>query len=121
MSAIAPLAAPVPDHASGTYFSPEQWKTLLSIMDAIIPSLKRESIAPPEINVQSVRDVQYNAAVDHSREKVKDLPADDVLDEFMSEKPSDCPGFEDLLSRTLIDYSREDARKGLAFVLSSLK
>lgn len=122
LEAIAPLAAPLPDPPAGDAFTPAQWTTLLAIMDTIVPAIHRESVTPSSTStVQAVPDVQYNAVVHEVREKVKDLPKDDELDGYYSERASQCPGFEDLLKRTLVDYSRSDARKGLALVLSTLK
>lgn len=58
---------------------------------------------------------------DDLKKKMLSKPTDVQLDEYFSEKPSENPEFQDLLRRTLIHYSREDARKGLAFLMSALK
>jgi hypothetical protein len=43
------------------------------------------------------------------------------LDEYLSEKPSANPEFQELLKRSLLHFSREEARKKLAFLMSALK
>lgn len=39
----------------------------------------------------------------------------------MDERASDSADFQEMVKRTLCHYAREDARKGLALVLSALK
>lgn len=120
---LAPLAAPLPDGpASDAYFTTEQWITLMAIMDAVIPSITRGSGSEIEGKSQlSVKDEEYTAAVEHLRENVVDAPEEMVLEEYLREKPSDSPAFQGLLRRLLIHYTPEEARKGLGFVLSTLK
>jgi len=43
------------------------------------------------------------------------------LDEYLDEKPSNNPRFQALLQRILSVFAPEDSRKGLSFVLSTLK
>lgn len=122
LEAIAPLASPLPDPPAGEAFTADQWATLLAIMDTVIPTIHRDSVSAASTpTVHAIPEVKYNAGIHHARENVVDLPKDDVLDEYLAERPSQCPGFEDLLKRTLVEYSRSDARQGLALVLSALK
>lgn len=121
MDALAPLPVPLPEGPSEKYFTDEQWTTLMAIMDTVIPSVRRESASGNKTSQLTVPDVEYNAAVDHLKETVVNAPESESLDEYLDEKPSDNPAFHGLLRRTLIQYTRDDARKGLAFILSALK
>jgi 3-methyladenine DNA glycosylase AlkD len=121
IEALAPLAAPLPDPPVGEAFTPEQWTILLAIMDAVIPSVRRETDAGDKISQYTITDVEYNKTVDHLKRTVVDTPDSQSLEEYFLERPSENPRFQDLLKRTLVVYSREDVRKGLAFVLSALK
>jgi hypothetical protein len=118
---LAPLANPLPDAPAGEPFTSEQWTTLMSIMDTVIPSIRREAAPSNTLSHQSISDVQYNAIVGGLETTLAHPPDGKSLDTFLDEKPSDNAEFQDLLKRSLLLYAREDARKGLAFILSALK
>lgn len=121
MAILAPLANPLPSPPSGEAFTPEQWTTLMAIMDTVIPSVRRQSVqANPRTSI-SIPDVQYSSAIDHIKTSVSEAPSSEELDKYMDERPSENKAFEDVLKRTLIHYARDDVRKGLIFVLSALK
>lgn len=120
---VLPLASPLPDSPKDDAYTNEQWRTLLAIMDTIVPSIRRESQSATCENVgqQTISEERYNAAVANLKNLVKNMPDSESLDQYLDEKPSDSPVFVDLLKRVLIQYTREDARKGLGLVLSALK
>lgn len=121
IGALAPLATPLPDAPADQFFTDAQWITLMAIMDTVIPSVHRESVASNRPSQLAVADEEYNAAVRDLKNSVVDAPQGEALDTYLQEKPSDNPQFHELLKRTLIHYSKDDARKGLAFILSALK
>jgi hypothetical protein len=118
---LAPLAVALPDPPNEQFFTDEQWRTLMAIMDTVIPSIRRESMSGHEVDKLTVRDVEFTAAMDHLKKNVVDAPDSEALQEYLAERPSDNAAFQDMLRRSLVQYSPEDARKGLAFVLSTLK
>lgn len=95
----------------------------MALMDTVIPSVKRESVATSKsrLDEELIPDTIYNTAVHHLRRNVVNAPSEVQLDEYLAEKPSDSPEFHELVKRTLIQFSREDSRKGFAFLLSALK
>jgi hypothetical protein len=121
LGVLAPLAAPLPDGPSDQFFTDEQWTTLMAIFDTVIPSVRRESTTGNKTSQLVVLDVEYNAAVDDLENIVVNAPDSRSLDKYLGEKPSDNPAFQDVLKRALIQYTRDDGRKGLAFILSALK
>jgi hypothetical protein len=121
MELLAPLANPLPDQPPGDPFTEDQWKILMAIMDTIIPSIRRETTTSNKIAQLTVSDVQYNTAVDHLKNTVVNPPTNESLDEYLDERPSANPRFQPLLKRYLGQYAPEDAKKGLSFVLSTLK
>jgi len=124
MEILAPLATPLPEPPAGEAFTSDQWQILMSIMDTIIPSIRRESLASDGLSNLNIPDEKYNATVVRLKKAtVASLDALDVksLENYLDEKPSDNPDFQDLLKRVLVHFAREDARKGLAFILSTLK
>jgi len=118
---LAPLAVGLPEGPVEPYFTPEQWTTLLAILDTVVPSIRRETTTNKKNSQLTVSDVEYNAAVDHLRSNLVNPPDSESLDEYLDERPSDNPHFQSLLKRYLINYAPDDARSGLAFILSTLK
>ncbi|KAK6585594.1 hypothetical protein PZA11_002321 [Diplocarpon coronariae] len=115
------LPALLPDGPSANPFTDANWTTLLAIMDAVLPSIRRES--SPGTASQSrktITDAEFRGVIAYLGETVVDAPDSKALDEFLDERPSEIPRFRELLTRTLGDYVPEDARKGLGIVLATL-
>lgn len=98
----------------------------MSIMDAIIPRIVRQSKAgrlrgKERLNTHIIPEDEYQVAVAHMKENVVNPPDEDTLDAFLAERPSDNAEFQDLLLRQLVHYAREDQRSGLKFILSALR
>lgn len=119
--ALAPLATPLPDGPTELPFSELQWMTLMAIMDTVIPSIRGETTTNNKITQLTISDVEYNETVHHLKKTLVNSPDSESLDEYLDEKPSDNPRFQALLQRTLSVFAREDARRGLSFILSTLK
>ncbi|KAI9740775.1 MAG: hypothetical protein M1818_004740 [Claussenomyces sp. TS43310] len=121
MKTIAPHASPLPEGPAKEYFTAGQWLALMSIMDTVIPSIHRESPTANNTLPQLVlTDKQYHAAVKRLKGAAVIPPAHLALDDYLNEKPSDIPAFQDLLLRTLVLYSSEDTRRNTAALLSAL-
>jgi hypothetical protein len=118
---LTPLATPLPEGPAGEVLTAGQWTTLMAIMDAVIPSIRRETTTTDKILQLTVSDVEYNTAVSHLKKTVVDAPDGKSLDEYLDERPSENPRFQELFMRTLAFYVRPDARKELSFLLSTLK
>ncbi len=123
MTSIAPRVVPLPDPPTGDCFTEAQWTTLFSIMDTVIPSLQRESAGTELLSQSSglLPDEEYDTMIDNLKKTLLSNPTDAQLDEYLSEKPSANPEFQELLKRSLLHFSREEARKKLAFLMSALK
>ncbi|KAA8576967.1 hypothetical protein EYC84_006993 [Monilinia fructicola] len=117
---VAPLVAPLPDAPEGEYFTDLQWSTLMAIMDTVVPSVHKASITNDPSSQLSVPDEEYNTAMTQMRKSVASPPSNEAVEAYLNEKPSDIPAFQDILLRTLTVYAREDARKALGFILTTL-
>ncbi|KAH7357011.1 hypothetical protein BKA65DRAFT_495950 [Rhexocercosporidium sp. MPI-PUGE-AT-0058] len=118
---VAPLTAPLPEAPAGNYYTEAQWKTLMALMDTVIPSIKRESVTSTSSkDEEKIPDITYSTLVHQLQRAVINAPTEAELDQYLAEKPSDNPEFHELVKRTLMQYSREDARKGFSFLLSGL-
>lgn len=90
-------------------------------MDTVIPCIQRASAVKDEFKELSIPDTEYDKNVAQLRTFSAADTSAETLDTVYSERVSDNPDFKVLLKRTLMDYAPEDARKGLAFILSALK
>jgi hypothetical protein len=121
VDALAPLATPLPDGPTELPFSELQWTTLLAIMDTVIPSIRTEATTNNKTTQLTISDAEYNQTVHHLKQTLINSPDSETLDAYLDEKPSGNPRFQALLQRTLSAFAREDARKGLSFILATLK
>ena len=118
---VTPLAKALPDSEPGKYFTDAQWSTLMAIMDTVIPSVHREAMTSYQITQLTISSEKYAKAVEDLKANVVDPPSIELLDSYLGERPSENPKFQEILTRSLLEYSRDDARKGLAILLSALK
>lgn len=118
---LAPLATPLPDGPAEALFNELQWATLMAIMNTVIPSIRRDTTSSNKKNQLTISDVEYNNTVNHLKKVLVNSPDSESLDEYLDEKPSDNPRFRALLLRSLSTFARDDAKKGLSFVLTTLK
>lgn len=119
--ALKPLVAPLPDPPETEAFTPEQWATLMAIMDTVVPSVQRGTKSGGTATQQTLADAEYNKAAEDLKKAVVGPVDDKAIEDFLGEKPSANPRFQALLRRSMIAYSREDVRKNLTLVLSALK
>ncbi|KAL5326810.1 hypothetical protein ACEPPN_004499 [Leptodophora sp. 'Broadleaf-Isolate-01'] len=118
---VGHLPTLLPDGPEESPFTEANWITLLAIMDTVIPSIARgKSTSSIELNQRTISEEEYQTTAAHLKETVVDPPNAKDLDEFLAERASDIPGFQQLLKRSLVFYAPQDARKGLGFILSAL-
>ncbi|KAL2074356.1 hypothetical protein VTL71DRAFT_8134 [Oculimacula yallundae] len=118
---VGHLPTLLPDGPEEGPFTDANWTTLLAIMDTIIPSIKRgDSTSSSNSDQRTISGEEYQTTITHLKETVVDPPSSDDLDEYLSERASDIPRFQELLKRSLVNYAPEKARKGLGFILTSL-
>ncbi len=116
------VPTPFPASPPGEPLTPAQWELLLAVMDTIIPAVKREDV-PSSLSSSDfvISNAEYTAAFNHLQTALANPPTETALDKYLKEKPSESAEFKELLRRQLLSYTREDRRKGLAFILSALK
>lgn len=102
-------------------FTEANWQMLMAIMDTVIPSIQKESVSAKGLNDRTVSDREYDGAIAQIKEEVVGVSDDQLLEVYFNEKASSIPQFQELLRETVSKHVREDAKKGLAFVMSALK
>jgi len=119
LNLIAPLDTPLPSPQEGKFFTKSQWVTLMAIADTIVPSIEVSSEA--SLTTLSLPASEYSTAIAHIEGRLTANQTSNLPTQYLRENASSLPGFQDLLSRTLGEYLREDARKGLRVILSALE
>lgn len=120
VAVLAPLASPLPPAPEGDVLTPSHWITLMAIADTIIPSLE---VSAPMSSTTKLRieASEYTVAVEKLKESIPNDVDADIPRLYLNENASSIPAFKELVHRTLGDFVREDARKGIALILSALE
>lgn len=91
----------------------------MAITDTIVPSIEVSSaLSEEKLCIQAY---EYTNAIESVRSGVHPDGKANLSQAYLQEKASSVPGFRELLRRTLGNYVREDARKGIRVILSALK
>ncbi|KAG9242106.1 hypothetical protein BJ878DRAFT_536109 [Calycina marina] len=115
-----PLNTLVPATATKQYFTEAQWTTLMSIMDTVISPIYSHSNSDYNDSQISISNEDYNRMVKHLNEKVTDAPPEELLNRFLAERPSEIPRFDEVLRRTLTEFTPDKQRNDLVDGLSKL-
>lgn len=119
LNLIAPLDTPLPPPPDGQVLTQSQWNTLMAIADTVIPSIEVPSTLSNSSLCITASD--YTSAVETISKRLPPQTDSNLTQRFLQENASSVPGFRELLQRTLGDYVREDARKGIRVILSALE
>ncbi|KMU82219.1 long chain fatty alcohol oxidase [Coccidioides immitis H538.4] len=100
-------------------FDPCQWATLLSIADAIIPSIRRKRAAVPACH-HAVADKDYDDAIALLVAGSNDPDRLALAQNYLEENAVAIPAFKESLCRTLALYVPPEARSALLRLLTLL-
>ncbi len=94
----------------------------MAIADTVIPSISIQSTTKAiEGSGLEITEREY---VEVAEKMKAALPAEadvTLVERYLQETASSIPDFRENLQRTFSQYVREDARKGIALILSALK
>ncbi|KAK2598771.1 hypothetical protein N8I77_012159 [Diaporthe amygdali] len=97
-----------------------QWRMLLAIMDAVVPSIQRESTAPKRKSRSTayISDSRYQDAVAHLKKNtvLLDHASEEELDKYLSDRPTDDLLFQQVL-KGMLHHVPEDLMTLLSRVL----
>ncbi|EHL01767.1 putative Long-chain-alcohol oxidase FAO2 [Glarea lozoyensis 74030] len=114
-----PLPIEVTDENVANPFSDTQWTTLMSIMDTIIPSIQNDSSTDQNAH-KSFSAEEFNTAVNSLRDILEKEHDIKIYEEYLNRKASDESKFQNTLKHAFGKLLPESARKGMAFILSTL-
>ena len=115
-----PIPTEVTNVSVANPFTDTQWATLMAIMDTIIPSIKNDTTTDQTTH-QSISAEEFEAAVTSLKDTLEKEHDDKVYEEYLNQKASDEPKFQNTLKHTFGKLLPESNRKGLAFILSTLE
>ncbi|KAI4608568.1 hypothetical protein J4E83_009004 [Alternaria metachromatica] len=118
---VSPKATPLPPLPAEDPLTPQQWKTLLAITDAVIPAIKPISTAKTQTELAAT-DTDYSTAVSKLRALApgNDPDAETAVKEYLDDYASQDPAFRAELQRVFAMYMPQNQRKDLCMVLNVL-
>lgn len=120
LNLLAPLATSAPDLPADQALTPEQWETLLAVAETMIPQI-RPAVGTPAKAQLCLPDSEYQELVEELRRSVESPPDHSAITRYLSESPTSYELFGHELNRTLSVKLRDDARKGIRFILNAQK
>jgi hypothetical protein len=117
---VSPKDSPLPPVPAEDPITKDQWRTLLSLADCIIPSIQPSSIAQPTSQL-AVSDPDYGTALGKIEQYAVADGGNGLAKKYLEEKASDIPAFTENLRRILTFYVPTDMKKEFQLGLTLLK
>ena len=119
----APVATPLPPLPPGDVFTPDQWRTLLSLMDTFMPSITpardgKDDLRQLVLSDESYKELEANLAASAPLAKVRSLG--NICPEYLSENVSSIPNAREYLQRLFTTTVPGDKLKAISVILSLL-
>ncbi|GIC91405.1 uncharacterized protein Aud_007848 [Aspergillus udagawae] len=119
VTTYVPLDVPLPPIPEGQVFSDLQWKTLLSLADTVIPSIRSTSLAK-SLSTKVVPESTFKDAVSSLASRIHDPDATKIAEQYLEENVSTNPQFVEGLRRLFADYIHEEGKSGINLILNAL-
>lgn len=118
MGSYVPLDVPTPPIPETQVFSELQWKTLLSLADTVIPSIRSSG------NTKSTKVIpasQLNAAVSTLASDIHGPDSVQTATQYLEQSASSNPAFRETVQRLLATFVHQEGKDGLSLILNILK
>ncbi|GKZ98706.1 hypothetical protein AnigIFM60653_000039 [Aspergillus niger] len=118
-SHYVPLDVPLPPVPSTKIFTEQQWTTLLSLADTVIPSIRSPSayISP---STKVIPHSELNRSLATLTQSIRSPDAGTIAAQYLEEDASSNPLFREGLQRLFSQYVHDEGRNGLGFILNAL-
>ena len=118
---VSPTATPLPPIPKEDPLTPAQWKTLLAILDTVIPAIKPMSTAVTQTEL-GIADAEYNTTLARltASNPPRHLPADQAIRDYLADNATNTPASQLELQRMFAVHMSPDQRKGLLMILNVL-
>ncbi|KAL4743361.1 hypothetical protein BDV11DRAFT_123441 [Aspergillus similis] len=116
---FTPLVAPISPVSNEQVFTDLQWKTLLSLADTVIPSV-RGPRARKSRATKVVPQAKLDAALETLRASIRSPDADILATQFLEENLTSIPEVRQALQRLFTQHVHKKGRNGLSMILNAL-
>jgi hypothetical protein len=116
---VSPKATPLPPLPSEDPLTAAQWKTLLAMADAIIPTIKPMATARAQIETPATQS-EYSTAIGSLMGLASEPDSEALATAYLEESASSNPAFRQAIHRFLAFYMPQASRNQLIFVLNVL-
>lgn len=117
--------SPLPALSTEDPLSKDQWRTILSIADTIVPAIVESTKSSTPFKVKAVEASQYASTVAFLEKKAIESEhvdkTQDIVKNYLAERPSKVPGFKETLWRLLSTSVPVDQLKLMQIVLNLLQ
>lgn len=118
LNLLKPLDSPLPPPPKGEVLTAAQWRTFLSIADAIIPNIEVSTTASHDrLTIQAS---EYTNAIQQIEKNIPVASDVSAAKRYLQESASTTPGFKEAVHRQLGHYVREDSLRGIVSSHSSI-
>lgn len=114
LSPLAPLAVTLPLCPDGDVFTPQQWTTLLAILDIFVPAI--EASASPKHGLE----VDLDKTLSRFQPYLTKGTDSALLKSYLQDSFTSIPDVQEILRRKFVQFVPKHGREGLAFILSAL-
>ncbi|KAJ0418552.1 hypothetical protein BJY00DRAFT_178063 [Aspergillus carlsbadensis] len=116
---FSPSVAPLAPVSTEQVFSDLQWKTLLSLADTVIPSV-RGPRARKSRSTKVVPQAKLDVALETLKAGIPGPDAGNLATQYLEENLTSIPEVRQALQRLFTEYVHQEGRNGLSMVLTAL-
>jgi hypothetical protein len=125
MEPISIKSSPLPSLSKEDPLTKDQWRTLLAIADTIVPAIVENKKDTPAFKAKAVEAVQYASIVSGLEKQAAESQhidkTEDVVKQYLAERPSKLPGFKEAIWRFLTTSVPPDQLKIMQIALNLLQ
>ncbi|TKW50203.1 Long-chain-alcohol oxidase FAO2 [Colletotrichum tanaceti] len=109
----------LPALPTSDFWSETQWAVMMSLLEAVLPSISRPSTLSDPTNQVRVPEADYAAALQLAQNTMKNPPSEEKFQEYLAHNPAKEPKFVESITRTAAALAPA-AQRQLGGVMSSL-
>ncbi|CCF45054.1 hypothetical protein CH063_14261 [Colletotrichum higginsianum] len=109
----------LPALPTSDFWSETQWAVMMSLLEAVLPSISRPSTLSDPTNQVRVPEADYAAALQLAQNTMKKPPSEEKFQEYLAHNPAKEPKFVESITRTVAALAPA-AQRQLGGVMSSL-
>lgn len=120
MVSYTPQDVPLPPSPEVSFWSDAQWKTLFSLCDAIVPSVRTAATVRSSTD-KVISTGDWDAAISKLTLLIEGPDAAKIAAQYLEEDATSNPVFRAYVERILGDYVHEEGKNGFGLIMNALK